>query len=83
MPVEGGVLAFLKLLDKRVSRGEQRFSRWIIQHGYVSMGTSVGHLKTPWDQGCCPIGKAGRGCACAHGLRALVDSTSKESPLLN
>lgn len=65
MPVEGGVLAFLKLLDKRVSRGEQRFSRWIIQHGYVSMGTSVGHLKTPWDQGCWSHWESWKGlCLC-------------------
>ena len=46
---------------KRVSRGEQRFSRWIIQHGYVSMGTSVGHLKTPWDQGCCSCRESWKG----------------------
>lgn len=68
---------------KRVSRGEQRFSCWIIQHSYVSMGTSVGHPKTPWDHDAGPVRKAGRGCTCAHGLRAPADSTSRESPLLN
>ena len=30
-----------------------------------------------------PVGKAGRGCTRAHGLRALVDSTWRELPLLN